>query len=260
MGQMVDKGSGPPLVLIPGIQGRWEWLDATVNSLSKNFRVIAKSLPGEPGSPARRRDGGHEFDVFIEYVDDLLDEKRLESAIICGVSFGGLIAVRYAARRPHRVRALVLVSTPGPSWKPAPHQERQMRRPIVSSPIFAWQAVRRSWQELRVTYPGLSQRLKFCAVAAPRVLMAPAAPWRMGSRARLAASECFDEDCAQIETPTLVVAGERELDKVVQQDDSMRYVNAIRGAQFQLLERTGHLGTMSAPDRFAAIITRFARG
>jgi hypothetical protein len=39
----------------------------------------------------------------------------------------------------------------------------------------------------------------------------------------------------------------------------MDYVSRIEGARFQLLERTGHLGIVSAPDRFAAIVSRFYR-
>jgi pimeloyl-ACP methyl ester carboxylesterase len=256
---MIDIGTGPPLVLIPGIQGRWEWMDLAVAALAKEFRVISSSLPGEPGSTARL-DGGRGFDGFIDYVDALLDERNIESAVICGLSFGGLIALRYAARRPERVRALILVSTPGPNWTPEPRQQRHIASPILSSPLFALGAVRRSWQELRVTYPDVGARLRFCARFVPRVLTAPAAPWRMGMRARMAVAERFDGDCACITAPTLVVTGERDLDKVVRPDDSRGYLTTIEGAQFQLFERTGHLGTISAPDRFATIVSRFLNG
>ena len=43
-------GSGPPLVLVPGMQGRWEWMAATVTELAKRFTVVTYSLCGEPGS------------------------------------------------------------------------------------------------------------------------------------------------------------------------------------------------------------------
>ncbi len=256
---MIDVGTGPPLLLIPGIQGRWEWMELAVAALSREFRVIASSLPGEPGSNTVL-DGEQGFDGFIGYVDALLDATNIESAVVCGVSFGGLIALRYAARRPERVRALILVSTPGPHWTPEPHQQRHMASPVLSSPLFAFRAVRYSWQELRVTYPDLGARVRFCARVVPRVLTAPAAPWRMGIRARMAVAERFDGDCACITAPTLVVTGERDLDRVVRQDDSMGYLTTIQGAQFQLLEGTGHLGTISAPDRFATIVSRFFNG
>jgi pimeloyl-ACP methyl ester carboxylesterase len=253
---MIDIGMGPPLVLIPGIQGRWEWMDPTVTALAREFRVISSSLPGEPGSDAALS-GDAGFDAFVAYVDAMLDAANIRSAVICGLSFGGLIALRYAARRPERVRALILVSTPGPHWKPDLQQRRHIDRPILSSPLFALRALRRSWRELRVTYPDLRERLKFCAKTAPRVMKAPATPWRMGVRARMALTERFDLDCACVKVPTLVVTGERDLDRVVRQDDSMGYLTTIDGAQYQLFEKTGHLGTISAPERFAAIVSRF---
>ena len=140
---MIDAGTGPALVLIPGIQGRCEWLDPTVAALSKEFRVVSSSLPGEPGS-GRSVSPDRGFDAFVGYVDRLLDARQIPAAIMCGVSFGGLVALRYAARRPQRARALILVSTPGPHWKPTPHQQSHIDRPLLRSPLFASGAARRS--------------------------------------------------------------------------------------------------------------------
>jgi pimeloyl-ACP methyl ester carboxylesterase len=183
----------------------------------------------------------------------------VSSAVICGISFGGLVALRYAARRPNRVRALILVSTPGPRWKPAAHQARSLRWPILSFPVFLAGAARRTWRELRATLPDMRSRLAFCAMWSVQVLAAPGIPWRMASRGRLAAAESFESDCSRIAVPTLVIAGERTLDKVVATDDTMEYMRAIPGAEFHLFERTGHLGTASAPDRFASIVSMFLK-
>jgi pimeloyl-ACP methyl ester carboxylesterase len=253
---MIDVGSGPAIVLIPGVQGRWEWMRPAVTALARQWRVVTRSLPGEPGEA--RAAGG--FDQLVAYVDRQLDEANISSAVICGVSFGGLVALRYAATRPDRVRGLILVSTPGPRWKPAAHQARYLRWPVLSMPFFLAGAARRVQRELRVTLPDARARLAFCAASAREVLAAPGMPWRMGFRGRLAAAENFERDCSHITVPTLVIAGERELDKVVSFDDAGEYVRTIPGAQFQLFERTGHLGTASAPDRFASIVSAFMKG
>ena len=42
--RVVDVGSGQPLVLIPGIQGRWQWMRPAVRELAKRFRVATFSL------------------------------------------------------------------------------------------------------------------------------------------------------------------------------------------------------------------------
>ena len=36
---MQIQGDGPPLVLVPGMQGRWEWMTPTVEALARRFRV-----------------------------------------------------------------------------------------------------------------------------------------------------------------------------------------------------------------------------
>ena len=47
---MIDIGTGPPLVLIPGLQGRWEWMRPAVDALARRFRVLTFSLAGDNGS------------------------------------------------------------------------------------------------------------------------------------------------------------------------------------------------------------------
>jgi pimeloyl-ACP methyl ester carboxylesterase len=81
----------------------------------------------------------------------------------------------------------------------------------------------------------------------------------MSRRARLAERQDFEADCSCITAPTLVVTGERDLDLVVPCDETMCYLTLIPGSSFQLFERTGHLGTVLAPDRFAAIVSDFGR-
>lgn len=255
---MVDMGAGTPLVLIPGIQGRWEWMEPSVQALAREYRVITASLPGEPGV-GTSFDANADFEVFVEHLDEVLDASGVERAIICGVSFGGLIALRYAARRRDRVRGLILVSTPGPRWKLNPTQERYANWPRLAGPLFAVGAARRGWREMCALHTHPRARLSACVDAAWHVLRAPAVPRRMSHRARLAVRQDFEPDCRCVTVPTLVVTGERHLDQVVPPDESMRYLNLIHGSSFELFERTGHLGTISAPERFAAIVSRFCR-
>lgn len=253
---MVDIGAGVPVVLIPGIQGRWEWMKPAVEALASRCRVITSSLPGEPDSDWGSQSGDG-FDSFIAFVDSLLNRAQVQQAAICGVSYGSLIALRYAARRSERVRALAVVSALGPRWRPDRRACQYMRFPTLCGPLFFAGAIARAWPELCGTFPNLGKRVRFCARTIPLVLGAPAIPKRMARRAELAANETFEEDCRRISAPTLVVAGERHLDRMVGIDATLEYVSAIRGASFQILEKTGHLGIVTAPERFAAIISAF---
>ncbi|RPI50776.1 MAG: alpha/beta hydrolase, partial [Acidobacteria bacterium] len=192
---MVDVGAGTPLVLIPGIQGRWEWMAPAVEALSREYRVITASLPGEPGA-SMSFGADADFDLFVQQLDHVLDASGVQTAIICGISFGGLIALRYAARRSNRVRGLILVSTPGPHWRLNSSQRLYATWPILTSPLFAAGAVRRGWRELQALYPSPRRRLHACVHTGWRVLKAPAMPRRMSRRACLAERQDFEADCA----------------------------------------------------------------
>jgi hypothetical protein len=48
--QVIDCGHGTPVIVIPGIQGRWEWMSPAIESLASDCRVITFSLCDEPSS------------------------------------------------------------------------------------------------------------------------------------------------------------------------------------------------------------------
>jgi 3-oxoadipate enol-lactonase len=233
-------------------------MEPSVEALARDYRVITASLPGEPGA-GTSFGADADFDLFVRHLDRVLDASGVKTAILCGISFGGLIALRYAATRRDRVRGLILVSTPGPQWKLNTDQRRYAEWPTLTSPMFALGAVRRGWREMQALHPQPRARLDACMKTAWLVARAPAVPRRMSRRARLAERQNFEEDCTCVRAPTLVVTGERELDQVVPSDETRRYLALIPGSSFQLFERTGHLGTVLAPERFAAIVSEFSR-
>jgi 3-oxoadipate enol-lactonase len=253
---VIDLGNGPPVVLIPGIQGRWEWMRPVVPALAKRMRVITFSLAGEPGSNVRF-DESRGFDGFIAQIDAALERTGVSAATICGVSFGGLIALRYAAVRPERTRALVLVSTPAPDWSPSSPLRRSMKHPRVLFPLFVLGAGRRVWQELSRTFPDWKQRVSAAARYAVIVLGAPGGPTRMSRRGLMALETNFLDDCARVKAPTLIVTGEPGMDHVVPPATTLQYARLIQGGQVALLEATGHLGIITRPERFAELIANF---
>ena len=76
---MVEKGDGPAVVMIPGIQGRWEWIEPAVTSLATRCRVISDSLAGDRGSVADINPS-RGFDSYLDWVDTLLDRAKVERA------------------------------------------------------------------------------------------------------------------------------------------------------------------------------------
>ncbi len=245
-----------PLVLIPGIQGRWEWMAPAVTALSRTCRVVTESLPGDQGSSSAL-DTTRGFDTFVDWLDELLERNGLEQASVCGVSYGGLIALRYAARRPERVARLILASTPSPSWTPNCRIERYLRAPRLMSSIFAFSSPFRLYPEIAAAFPRLSTRAAFCVRHLRRVTKYRFAPTTMAERVRLLTGTDFAADCARVRAPTLVVTGSTGLDRVVDIADTREYVGLIPGARWAEVAGTGHIGLVTRPDRFAAAVSQF---
>src|SRR5947207_7898049 len=253
---MFDEGSGPPLVVIPGVQGRWEWMMPTLRALSRRCRTISYSLPGDLGSGARM-DWTIGFEAMMRQLDGVLDRAGVDSAALCGVSFGGLVALHYAATRPARVRALVLVCAPDPAWQPNPRQARYVAKPWRSVPAFCLTAFDRLVPEIRSSLPTWTARLRFTLGYVFGALAAPMNPGLMARRVRLQQTSDFASDGARVKAPTLVISGDERLDRVVPVSSTRRYAELIAGSRYEVMSGTGHLGLLTQPDRFAAIVGEF---
>jgi pimeloyl-ACP methyl ester carboxylesterase len=254
--QIIERGTGTPLVLVPPLPGRWEYARPAVDALAESFRVITFPLCDEPSSGARF-DPARGIENYREQVLTALDQLALTDAVIVGVSFGGVVALRFAAEHPERTSALVLVSTPGPQWRLRRRHEIYARAPWILGPVFFAESPWRLRRELSAAMPRLSDRWAFTADQLRTFLRAPISLRRMAGRARLIAQTPRSEDCARIAAPTLVVHGEPHLDHVVTVEGTVAYGQLIRGARVQLLERTGHFGTNVRPREFAALVREF---
>lgn len=249
--QVVERGQGPPLVFVPGVQGRWEYARPTIDALATHFRVITFSLHDDPSRG---------FDSYGDQVLAALEHAAIPRAIICGLSFGGLVALNFASRYPERVAALILTSTPGPGMTLRRRHELYTRLPWLFAPVFFVEAPLRARAELKAALPRVRERLAFGVMMLRNIVSAPVSPARMASRARLIASYDAAAACAGVTAPTLIVTGEPALDFVVKVDGSAQYARLIAGARSAVLERTGHQGTLTRPNAFAEIVHRFVAG
>jgi pimeloyl-ACP methyl ester carboxylesterase len=251
-----DRGQGPPVVVVPGLQGRWEWARPALRRLSGSCRAISYSLCGDIGS-RRRPDPARGFDSYVQQLGDVLDAAGITRAAICGVSFGGFVAVHYAALYPERVSALILASAPGPGFEPNPQQSRWLASPWLSAPRFVASAPFRLWPELTASFPAVPARIGFLVRQGVRCAAAPMLPPLMSSRIRAAAAVDFEADCRRIGRPTLVLTGETGLDRVVPVESTRKYASLIAGAEYRSLPRTGHMGLLTQPAAFAEIVSEF---
>jgi 3-oxoadipate enol-lactonase len=253
---IVDRGSGTPVVLVPGIQGRWEWMQPAVDALSKRCRVITFSLADEPtsGSPFDETAG---FDSYLHQILDALDATGVSSAVICGISYGGLIAAAFAARYPDRARGVIVVSAIPPSWKPDARVRLLIRAPRMLSPVFCVNSMR-LFPEMVAAKKGLRAAALFAVRHLGAVMRYRFSPILMARRVRLLDGKNLEAELTQLRAPALVITGEAELDRVVPVSLTRDYLRVWPHARAVSIARSGHLGAITMPEEFAELVARFA--
>ena len=68
--ELIERGNGPALVLIPGLQGRWEYLRPAVDALSASFRVLTFSL------------GRGDLNSYADQAAEMMARSGVERAVI----------------------------------------------------------------------------------------------------------------------------------------------------------------------------------
>ena len=253
--KLVDVGTGPPLVIVPGIQGRWEWMKPAIDALATTCRVITFSLADEPTCGATF-DPEKGFDCYVDQIGSAMDEAGLDRAVIAGVSYGGLMAAAFAARHPERTSGLVLVSALPPGWKPDARARFFVRRPRLLMPLFMLASLR-LYREIAAARPGLVNGASAAAQHAVNVLMHMFSPTRMARRVHLIDSLDLGAELKIVSVPTLVMTGDASLDRVVPVRLTEEYVRIFPHAERVTLNRTGHLGLITRPRDFADAVGAF---
>lgn len=253
--QMYDRGSGRAVVIVQPLQGRWQWMRRFLEALATECRVITYTLCGDFGGG--RADPALGFDAYVRQLEQVIDRAGVERVALCGISFGGTVAVRYAARHPERVTHLIVASSPGPGWRANPEQSRYVARPLLTLPVFLATAFQRLHAELAAAFPRVPDRLAFVLRGTLTALRYPALPHVMAQRVRLMEAIDLSADASRVTAPTLVVTGNPELDLVVPVQSTRRYLSHIRGSRYEMMENSGHSGSLTQPERLARIVGTF---
>lgn len=254
--KIVDRGGGTPIVVIPGVQGRWEWMKPAIDALAQRSRVITFSLADEPSCHASF-DPQRGFECYVDQVRDALDAAGVDRAAICGVSYGGVIAAAFAARYPERASSLVMVSTLPLSWRPDPRVRVYLRAPRLLTPVFLIASLR-LYREIAAANSGVIRGLGPGLRHAGRALTNMFSPTRMAWRVSMLAEATLPDGIDRLRLPTLVITGEATLDRIVPVSATHEYARMWPHARVAEIPGTGHLGFMTRPDAFASLVVPFA--
>ena len=107
------EGSGPDLILIPGLTSSRHVFDQAVTGLGGHYRVHRIQVAGFGGEPARGNAAGPVLAPVVEELHAYIAANHLRHPMVAGHSVGGLMTLMLVQRHPEDVsRALIVDALP----------------------------------------------------------------------------------------------------------------------------------------------------
>lgn len=244
-----DEGAGLPIQFVHGFPLDGELWRPQLEDLADEYRVIVPDLRGFGQSMSTLR---VTMEQYAEDLAALLDEIGLDAAVLVGLSMGGYVALAFQRLYPERLQGLVLVDTRAQADTVQARAGRATTALEVKehgSAVLADDmaekllapATREQQPDLVETVGQMIARQPVQGVVAALHGMAD----RPDSRAML----------GDISVPTLVVVGAD--DTITPESDAQAMVDAIPGAELQVIPQAAHLSNLEQPADFNSALRGF---
>jgi len=230
------------IVFAHGLLWSGEMYAAQVAALSKRYRCVTFDFRGQGRSQVTP--SGYDMDTLTADAAALIEALGVAPVHFVGLSMGGFVGIRLAARRPELVRSLVLLET---SSQPEPRESAPRYRllgflgrwigfvfvdrfvmPIMFGKTFMHDPARAEERE------HWRKRL----VANDRLGIYRALGGVVGRAG-------VEHELANIRCPTLVVVGDEDVATVPARAERIR--EGIAGARLVVIPQAGHSSTIEEP-------------
>jgi len=244
----------PAVVLLHGLLFDGRMWGPQVGPLAELGRVLVFDGPGHGKSEVPPP---FSLEDHAEALTDAFRELGVESAILCGLSWGGMLAMRFAIAHGDRVRALALLDT---SADVHPRSERLKNRAFLSlhrrvgfpMALYKKQVEPIMWgPHARRYQPELVERSARDTLGFDREGV-----YRAG-RAVMIERTYIEPRLAAIRVPTLVVCGRDDI--ATPPDHSRRIAAKIFGARLAMIDDSGHTSTLEQPELVNAELVPFVK-
>ena len=238
--------TGMPLVFINSLGTNLHLWDALVPSLPAQYRFLrydkrGHGLSDTPPAPYSIRD--HSCDLTA-----LMEQLRIDKAIVIGISVGGLIAMDFAIQHPEQVQALVLcdtfprIGTPE-SWSERIQAVREQGLPAMAQTIMG-----------RWFMPAFASQRPADFQGFTNMLIQTPLEGYIGTCAALRDAD-LHEAVSQIKAPNLILCGAQDISTPPRLVHGL--AESLPDARFRVIEAAAHLPCVEQPEAMAAAIQQF---
>jgi proline iminopeptidase len=261
-------GSGTPAIFLSGGPGcevdylvpAAEFLPSTYQRLFLEQRGTGRSMPVAVNEQTMT------LRLVVEDLEALRVHLRQERLLLVGHSWGGMLAMAYAAAHPARVDALILIGSGGPtleftSWF-GDNIEARMRPEDLEARRYWEQAVERGLdpdkgmtEAVRAITPAYffdrKKGLEFASQLKDGMMHMQVNRLLFGDMAK---GYDLRSGLGSLDRPVLIVHGHQDPIGVKTAEDIHR---VIPKSQLEYISRSGHFPWLEQPDAFGSIVTRF---
>ena len=253
----VDTGptpGGKTVLLVHGFPLTHAVWNEQIAALGKQHRVIAPDLRGYGestlgGWPQENDASDARLARYAEDLAGLLDALGVERVVYCGFSMGGYIAWPFLDAHADQLEALVLADT----RVIADDDAARATRLKMAAGVAEWGSARVA----AIMRPNLfgpnapdsvvDATVQQIAAVEPRAIAA--------SQHAMAARPDSTGRLASLALPTLVLVGEE--DRISTTEEMRGFAAEIPGAEFVVIEDSGHLTPVEQAERFNAALLAF---
>lgn len=260
-------GKATPVIAVnggPGLTHRYMLVNDVWQQIARRRLVVFYDQRGTGASRRVRTDAPQTMDAQVSDLEAVRAALNLEKVALVGDSYGGMLAMAYAAAHPEHVARLVLSDSAAPSWNGVVHQlpqtfpdieaqdEAEQKQLGDGSDAAAQASLRNHFRMIfysparRDAYLARMGNLGFEPTVAGEVEKATA---DLDLTPQLAGFTTF---------PTLVITGRYDMN--VAPLTAWRIAQQIPGARIVFFERSGHLPAYEEPIRYRKVLEAFLEG
>jgi 3-oxoadipate enol-lactonase len=243
--------SGLTIVFIHGFPLTLDSWDAQVEALKSDFRILRYDISGLGKSV--HNDCIFTIDSHADDLIRLMDECKIESAVICGLSLGGYIALRAYEKSPGRFSGIILSNTRSAADDNGAKIKRAEQ--VKSLKENGIEPFASAFSKAILSEPFRSTTANFEKVH--NTISKQSIKGLTGNLVAMAARTDTTERLENINVPALVIYS--DMDSVIKQTESEQLQQKIKNARLENIPGAGHLSNLEKPHQFNEVISDFLK-
>jgi len=244
------KVTNQPIIFIHGFPFDHTLWNDVINEFKDEYFCISYDIRGFGESEFNT--GQYTMESYVEDLENIISELKLDKPIICGFSMGGYIALRINEKLKGKYKALILANTATNS----DNDEAKLKRASAISSIDA-----KGVEPFLDNFFSAAFSEDFSKKESQKIeeiknkIMNFSPVGIKGGLLAMISRTDTTQSLKDIDIPVLLISGEN--DKIIPVDTMKQMANKIKNSTLVCLSNSGHVSMLEKPDAFNSAIRSF---